>query len=140
LHSTSARLWAEVFALEPRLANDPTNRLRHAATRCTALAGCGKGNENPPLDEPSKSALRGQACEWLKADLAAWSKVCAAGQPQVWSTVRQGIQSWTSDPDLAGVRDPDALARLPEAERADWLKLWAEVRRFISLGDSPVPP
>ena len=140
LHSTSARLWAEVFALEPKLANDPTNRLRHAATRCAALAGCGKGKEEPPLDEPSKSALRSQAREWLEADLAAWSKVWAAAQPRARSTVRQALQSWTTDADLAGVRDSDALARLPEAERAAWLKLWAEVHRFIGLGDSPVPP
>ena len=27
------------------------------------------------------------------------------------------------DPDLAGVRDPDALARLPYAERAAWQAL-----------------
>ncbi|HKM79351.1 MAG TPA: hypothetical protein VJY15_00115 [Candidatus Acidoferrum sp.] len=27
------------------------------------------------------------------------------------------------DPDLAGVRDPDALARLPYAERAAWQSL-----------------
>jgi hypothetical protein len=28
---------------------------------------------------------------------------------------------------LAGVRGPEALARLPEAERPEWQKLWEEV-------------
>jgi hypothetical protein len=28
---------------------------------------------------------------------------------------------------LASVRDPKELTKLPEQERADWQKLWAEV-------------
>ena len=49
LHATSARLWAEAFALQPKLASEPMTRLRYAATRCAVLAGCGKGKEEPPL-------------------------------------------------------------------------------------------
>jgi hypothetical protein len=30
-------------------------------------------------------------------------------------------------PDLAGVRDADAHAKLPEAERKAWQALWADV-------------
>ena len=103
------------------------------------MAGCGKGHEQPPLDEPGKSALRRQAREWLEADLAACSKILAARPARFRSTLRQTLESWTTDADLAGVRDSDALAKLPEAERADWVNLWTEVHRFISLGDSPVP-
>jgi hypothetical protein len=29
------------------------------------------------------------------------------------------------------VRDPDALARLPEAERAAWQALWADVEALL---------
>jgi hypothetical protein len=36
------------------------------------------------------------------------------------------MHEWTQAPDLAGVRG-DALAKLPEAERQEWHKLWDEV-------------
>jgi hypothetical protein len=39
----------------------------------------------------------------------------------------QALRHWREDANLAGVRDADALAKLPEAERADWRKLWADV-------------
>jgi hypothetical protein len=35
------------------------------------------------------------------------------------------------DSDLASVRDAAALAKLPEAERAEWNKLWAEVEALL---------
>jgi hypothetical protein len=31
------------------------------------------------------------------------------------------------DADFAGVRGTEALAKLPEAERAEWTKLWQDV-------------
>jgi hypothetical protein len=37
------------------------------------------------------------------------------------------LQHWQQDGDLAGLRDPDAQAPLPAAERAAWEKLWADV-------------
>jgi hypothetical protein len=37
------------------------------------------------------------------------------------------MQHWLGDPDFAGVRDAQALAKLPEEERKDWLQLWEEV-------------
>ena len=36
------------------------------------------------------------------------------------------MQHWRADGDLVGVRDPKALAKLPEAERKDWLALWEQ--------------
>jgi hypothetical protein len=41
----------------------------------------------------------------------------------------QALQHWQTDPDLAGVRDKESLAILPEAEQEAWRKLWAEVAR-----------
>jgi hypothetical protein len=37
------------------------------------------------------------------------------------------MQHWLGDPDFAGVRGPEALARLPEAEREPWRTLWDDV-------------
>ncbi len=46
---------------------------------------------------------------------------------QARDTVRQTLQHWQDDPDLAGLRGEDALAKLPEAEREAWRALWVEV-------------
>ena len=40
--------------------------------------------------------------------------------------VQQTMQHWLDNKDFAGVRG-DALAKLPEAERKDWQKLWEDV-------------
>jgi hypothetical protein len=37
------------------------------------------------------------------------------------------MHHWQQDLDFAGVRGPVALAKLPEAEREPWEKLWKEV-------------
>jgi hypothetical protein len=42
------------------------------------------------------------------------------------------LQHWKADGDLAGVRDADALAKLPEPERAEWIKLWDEVDALLA--------
>jgi hypothetical protein len=33
---------------------------------------------------------------------------------------------WRKDPDLAGLRDPDALEKLPPAERQECRTLWSD--------------
>jgi hypothetical protein len=96
-----------------------------------ALAGWGKSLAD--LNDVERSHHRRQALGWLSADLATWAKLIdiQAERPKA----RQTMQHWLVDPDLAGVRG-DAIAKLPEAERADWQKLWAEVAaRLTALGD-----
>jgi hypothetical protein len=41
--------------------------------------------------------------------------------------VQRTLAHWPADADLAGVRDKAELARLPQAERAAWRELWADV-------------
>ncbi len=41
--------------------------------------------------------------------------------------VAKVLHYWRVDSDLAGVRGPEALAMLPEAERQPWQKLWDDV-------------
>jgi hypothetical protein len=52
-------------------------------------------------------------------------------------TIRDGVEHWLNDADLAGVRDEQALGELPADEREQWQKLWSEVR---SLRDRTAPP
>jgi hypothetical protein len=53
------------------------------------------------------------------------------GPPQAMSVVQQTLSRWQRDADLAGVRDKEALAKLPEAERATFAKLWADVDALL---------
>ena len=60
--------------------------------------------------------------------------------------MRQRLGHWLEDTDLVSVRGPDALAKLPEAERKDWQKLWADVAALLQkaagqpgLKDQPPP-
>ena len=41
--------------------------------------------------------------------------------------VRQALQEWQQDADLASVRDQAALDRLPDDERRPWRELWHDV-------------
>ena len=41
------------------------------------------------------------------------------------------LSHWKVDPDLVSIRDPAALAKLPEAERQEWQKLWSEVDALL---------
>jgi len=48
------------------------------------------------------------------------------------TAARLCFDEWLHDDDLAGVRDPDEIAKLPESERAPWTALWDEVRKALA--------
>ncbi len=50
------------------------------------------------------------------------------------------MQHWRQDTDFAEVRGPEALAKLPEAERQDWQKLWADVEALRTEAAGPPKP
>jgi serine/threonine-protein kinase len=127
LHGASARLSAEAFRAAPRLADDMNTQNRYNAACAAALAGCGQGKDNPPLDDPTKARWRKQALDWLKADLAAWSRLLQTGPPQARESIAKTLQHWKADPDLASLRDPTAVAKLPPDEQHTCRALWAKV-------------
>jgi len=131
IHGSSARLWTEALQAEPKLADDMQDQNRYDAACAAALAGSGQGKDDPPLDEPTKARWRKQSLDWLKADLAAWLRVLQTGPPELRQSIPQTLQHWKSDPDLAGLRDSDALKRLPEAEQKACRALWAEVDALL---------
>jgi hypothetical protein len=61
------------------------------------------------------------------------------GPVQSRATVQQQLQNWQQDTGLAGVRG-DALAKLPEAERQPWQKLWIEVEALRQRAAKPPAP
>jgi hypothetical protein len=87
------------------------------------------------LTDKERARLRGQALDWLKADLTAWGKL-ADGPAEQRLRVRLTLTRWRADPNLTGVRNKDALAKLPEDERARWQELWGEVDGLLKrVGD-----
>jgi serine/threonine-protein kinase len=139
-YSAAARIWTETLAADPKLGDDRQAQHRYNAACAAARAAAGNGtDDHPKPDEGTRAQLRGQALNWQKAEQAAWAKVLDAGNPQAGPNVRQALEHWRADSDLAGVRDAMALAQLPEAERAAWRALWAEVDALLARarGDRP---
>ena len=77
--------------------------------------------------------MRSQAFDWLKAERDASSELVEGGNLGARAEVVQNSKQWKVDPTLAGVRDPEALARLPEPERKQWQSLWADVEILLGM-------
>jgi tetratricopeptide (TPR) repeat protein len=131
LYAASVRFWREAFASQPSLAEDLQAGNRYNAACAAALAGCGQGKDASGLGDKERAGLRRQALDWLRADLDAWRKVLEKGPEQARPAVAQLMQHWQQDPDFSGVRGPDALGRLPEAERQGWQQVWADVKKTL---------
>jgi hypothetical protein len=50
------------------------------------------------------------------------------------------MRHWQVDPDFAGVRGPEALARLDEAERQAWQHVWAGVADTLAEAQATTAP
>jgi tetratricopeptide (TPR) repeat protein len=140
LHAAATRFYTAAFASDPRLADNLMQSYRYDAARAAALAGCGLGKDDPPPDAAAKAKLRRQALDWLRADLAAYVKLLAGTDPKAPALVRQRLQHWQKEAVLRGVRDPDALAKLPEAERQPWRDLWDDVAATLARAQARIPP
>jgi hypothetical protein len=97
---------------------------RYNAARTAALAGCGMGKDAGTLDDAERVRLRRQALDWLGAELESWSRSLEK-EPAKFRPSCDGIlQYWLGDADFAGVHGPEALSKLPEAERRLWQEFW----------------
>jgi tetratricopeptide (TPR) repeat protein len=127
LHGTAVRFFAQAFTANAKSADDLGAGHRYRAACSAALAGLGRGVEAARHDAAERARLRGQALEWLRADLTRWASHLVGAKPQDRAQVQARLSSLQTDPVLAGVRDASPLATLPPAERARWQKLWADV-------------
>jgi serine/threonine-protein kinase len=127
LYAASSRFYAEAFANDAKLADDMQEQHRYLAACAAALACCGQGKDAAKLDAKERAHLRRQAVAWLRADLAHWARQAERNKPGDRALVRKTLQHWQDHGDLAGIRDRDAVAKMPAEERAACQKLWAEV-------------
>jgi tetratricopeptide (TPR) repeat protein len=126
----AARFFVDAFAANPALAEDVQAGHRYDGACAAALAGCGKGKDAVKLDEKERVRWRKQALGWLRDDLALWSRRLA-GSDEDRANAQDVLRHWRNDPDFTGLRDLDSLAKLPDAERDAWKKLWADVDALL---------
>jgi serine/threonine-protein kinase len=131
LHAVAARFFGDAFALMPQLAEEPRTGYRYLAACSAALAGCGRGEGAADLGDAERARWRRQALEWLRADLTVFVRWLDRDAATRRAVVRQMLTHWRENPDLACVRDPDELNKLPAAERKEFLALWAEVAAVL---------
>jgi tetratricopeptide (TPR) repeat protein/serine/threonine protein kinase len=132
LPAAAARLYEEAFAADPKLADDLRAQFRYNAGCAAALAGCGQGKDTSELDDAERARLRKKALDWLRDDLTQWTKQMENGPPPFWIALQNTLEHWGGDADLAGVRGETALGKLPEGERHEWQKLWADVEKTLA--------
>jgi Flp pilus assembly protein TadD len=141
LNRAAVRFYEEAFA-GPRLAEAPGASHRYNAACAAALAGCGKGKDADKLEDNECVRLRRLALNWLRADLEAWGRLLdrEADKAGTAARVAKGLQHWLVDLDFAGVRGPEALAKLPEDERQPWRKLWDDVSATLARAQGKRTP
>ena len=136
-HVQAVRFCADAFAADLKLAADLEAGHRYNAACYAALALTSQSAEAAKLDDEARTRLRTQARTWLSADLAAWGKRLDSGKSADIALVAGKIRHWQQDAALAAVRGSDALAKLPEAERAEWQKLWQDVETLLQRSTPP---
>ncbi len=146
-NAASARLFAEALAADPKLADDRQSPHRYNAACAAVLAAtsgggspdrqASRGQTEKPLTDADRAKLRNQARGWLEAELNAWSALLESAKAKQRQGVAETLKHWQEDADLVGVRNKDAIARLPEGERTAWTSLWADVDRLLKKALTP---
>jgi serine/threonine-protein kinase len=130
----------EAFRVEVRLRPESVRPgFRYNPACAAALASCGQGQDVAGLDAKERARLRRQALEWLRADLDAWGDLLEREPDNARTVAIKWIKNWLVDPDFAGVRGEEALAKLPEAERPAWRQLWADLAEMLARVQSKMP-
>jgi tetratricopeptide (TPR) repeat protein len=139
LYKAAVGFYADAFREKPDLADDLGRQSRYDAACAAALAAAGQGADAQALPEPERARLRQQALYWLRGELGAWRAQLGQGTGQARAAVVMQLQHWLADPDFAGVRGPEALKKLPEAERRRWQQLWQDVEALRQRAAAPAP-
>ena len=68
-----------------------------------------------------------------------WNRLLESGPLRARPDIVRTLGHWRQDADLAGIRDPEGLAKLPEPERREWQTLWAEVDSRLKKAQGQAP-
>jgi tetratricopeptide (TPR) repeat protein len=131
-YAAAARLYAAALAAEPPRPDGRRLPFRYEAACAAVLAGLGEGVDAANLDEKEKATLRDQGLQWLRTEITSLTGELRSGRYAERVAAQRALRRWQQSADLAGVRDPAALAKLPAAERAAWQELWESVRQLLA--------
>jgi serine/threonine protein kinase/Flp pilus assembly protein TadD len=134
-HVAAARFYAEAFAADSKLGDDLQAGHRYNAACSAALAAAGQGKGAARLDDKERPRLRKQALDWLRANLALWTRQLESGKPAGRAAVQRVLRHWQKDTDLAGLRDAMALAKLPADEQKACTQLWYDVAALLKKAE-----
>ena len=135
----ASEYFGKALQANPKLGDDPLTQPRYNAARAAVLAATAQGQDEPPLDDAAKARLRQQALNWLKAELSAWKLLSMVIEPGNKELVAKTLAHWKQGTDLAGIRDENELAKLPESERNEWQSLWVEFEALLKPAQGPKP-
>lgn len=138
-YAAAARLWADAFAASPTLAADPITGNRFQAARAAALAGVESDRPGNSPDARSGARSREQAVAWLEADLAAFAAVLESGTSRQRVTISKRLGRWQVNPALAGLRDAQGVAGIPEPESRSLRELWRRIDALRAKAAATVP-
>jgi serine/threonine-protein kinase len=127
-YADAVEFYRRGFGQEPRPAGGEDAGRRYQAACAAALAA--GGGVADARDAARRAALRKQALTWLREELDGWGR--RAGDPKARPQAEAALRRWRQHPNLAGLRDPDALARLADGERKAWRQFWADVNALAS--------
>jgi pentatricopeptide repeat protein len=130
-YEDAVRLFEKAFAADPKLADDLAAGDRYRAACSAALASAGKDANGAKLDDKERARLRRKAFEWLRADLDLRKRLLASGNLALRAPVAQALINWRIDPDLDGLRDTKALAKLPVDEEKAFAQLWTDAAALL---------
>ncbi|MFG0259270.1 MAG: tetratricopeptide repeat protein, partial [Phycisphaerales bacterium JB041] len=129
--AAAAQLFFEVFVDAPEYLDDPASDLRFIAACQAAVAAAGGMDDATTPDESGQALWRARARDWLRKELEAWAAPQRTGDPGPLVRESARLARWRDDPDLASIRNPDALARLTPQERDECTTLWNAVETAI---------
>jgi serine/threonine protein kinase len=89
------------------------------------------GEAVPPAAQEVRARLRQQAAGFLRAEVAVQAQQLSSTNPAEAKAARQVLEALRVLPALTGVRDPAALAILPESERLMWQTFWEEIEGLL---------
>jgi tetratricopeptide (TPR) repeat protein len=135
--AAAAGHFSAAFAADPTLVEDP--RITRRAAACAARAGCGQGKDAGLLDAMECARLRQNALAWLRAHLAQWARRLDR-EPQHGQAMQEDLESLQKSMLFACVRDREALAKLPEAEREQWQQLWVDIADTLAKAKGKPAP
>jgi tetratricopeptide (TPR) repeat protein len=114
---------------------------RRAYHSCLYAAACaavrksvGQRSQETQPGEQERVGPRRQALDWLRADLEQRTLLLKDSKSvDLQALSGWSLYGWQTDPALAGVRDEAALAKLPDAERVQWQRLWMDVAALLAI-------